>query len=269
LFLSQKAKSDLADVCPDLFSTEVSFASIEELQYIVNEWVTMDNINDFQSSPMAIPLQSFVRAFYEKRATETWATIITKLIKMGASIHRCSSTCTLLDALFSGVDQPFESKVLGETWLSILRLAGIDVNSYIETECRLRHRDSPLMLVDEYLGNRQLFFSLQEPQSVSWDWWTDPEVTAFLVVEEFKYIANTALNTWHCDWSHGNWSYLWPYRMYHWQYCDQYDWLEDERNSLEKIYQPRFERRRQKKAAKFARIQGFRKTTRIPGAWID
>ena len=276
VFLSQETTSDITDVIPNLFSGWLGGLSLEMMSNILDQWITKDNIKEFSSSPVVSAVGSLALDFSIEPWREKWAVLIINLIKMGAPIHRYSSTSasTLLDVLFSHGDGPFESAALGNIWLSILGRAGVDVASYLELEAK-NHQLSLVYCVEDYYfkRNRELSFSFKEPLSVSWDWFVDPTATASVLVVEFKYLVNLNFGPW--DQEHMEWLYTWPHGIYHWHqwhwqwhHCDAHPYV-GKGIVLENIYQLRFHRRRLKKAAKLARIQGFRKTNRIPGAWIE
>jgi hypothetical protein len=114
----------------------------------------------------------------------------------------------------------------------------------------------------------------EDPPKVSWEWFIDPEGSAFDVLEEFKNFGpglhDLQDSFWNLELARDrNWPFFYP----SWQYCVQ----EREEGSTYETYiaiarraEERFERRWYKKVMKLARAQGlFHKGPKIPGGWID
>lgn len=149
----------------------------------------------------------------------------------------------------------------------------LDISQYLENEIALHPQHPPMMR--PFIGRPRIFvFSLVEPLSVSWKWYTDPDGPAHDVLTEFENFGSARLYLFYnieIERNLGNWPYM--YRSWH---ClakekEEYGLSElPERETYKiELVEERLRRRLQKRQDKLARAQGVYKTPRIPGAWID
>ena len=182
-----------------------------------------------------------------------------------------SRYCTPLDDLFLWTESPFEGKEAGKGWLQILESEGYDVNAYLKEEMLQHGKESQFTFPSEGLSffdnPHQLFFELGQRPRVWWDWWIDPTSPAYLVREEFRYTF-----IFESDWGlHSeSWDSTWPFDYPAWHRGREPYGHEDklkEWKRLHELSRARSGRRLKAKAAKQARIDGFKKQSRMPGAW--
>ena len=188
-----------------------------------------------------------------------WESIVRRLLRGGVDPHarfpRASSNlrfedeepnalvngvfiATPLDELFESTDSPVEARMVAQRWLEILKSEGHDVRTYLEKEKTLH---GPQLYItfsrecnkDETL--RQMVFEMEtDPPGVYWDWWVDPQSSAALVLEEFKwmngscpqYLAEVCVH-WIESWPFDRldmptwYSYLYPSEMHRQQMRNQ------------------------------------------------
>lgn len=172
---------------------------------------------------------------------------------------------TPLDELLDHTDSPFEGNIAAQRWLGLLYSHGYDVLTYLQEEAALHptslHLDPIASQLYTWVVPRHLVFELEaDPPTVNWDWWTWPESSAFLLLEEFKWLRCLVVD------GHGDcttWMDLWPF-----------DWLEIFGSSRhrqlyryrQRLCSERLQRRQQKRLWK---QYGKPRRLNIPGAWLE
>ena len=261
---------DMADACPILFRNRLA---LDNLELYINEWVTEQNVNEYQVSP----LHGLVRSTHLTRGCyrgdySNWKRLIRRLVRLGANIHATVYYGkTILESLMSEISHPFDSKYWGDIFLEALSEVGVDVFEYLKREVGFYNRMH--FLFAPWGMQRLCIISLEEPLGVSWDWWIDPEGPAFDVLEEFKYIGSLRPRWRYSeDWDRWSASY-WPYCLPYWDVCMKRvkgGIASREEHRISRIFSERFARRQNAKAAKLAKAQGlYFKGPRMPGAWVD
>jgi len=278
LFASKLDDADAAEVCSVLFSSRNLKISVEIFNDMVRHFVSKDTINLFQPSPILMAMRLLWTS--DPGHSDAWKQAIRNLIALGADLQKSSDDYRhLLDDILNMATYPHESIELGREWLDALRSAGVDVVEYLRGELQYRRYDSELQLTmlqphrKHNYRERYLVIS-EDPPKVSWEWFIDPEGSAFDVLEEFKNFGPGSHGLWSAfesselarDW---NWPFFYP----GWQYCVQIrgnNWAKEEYIAIARRAEERFERRWYKKVMKLARAQGlFYKGPKIPGGWID
>ncbi len=217
-----------------------------------------------------------------------WESFIRRLLKSNIDLHAtsprgpresiydsCPSNCsywvilgTPLDQLLGNTKTPDEGHVKAQWWLKILESEGYDVRTYLEEEKALHalHSYSILGGFKSFRGpNRRMRFELEkEPPELHWDWWTDPNSPAFLVLEEFKWMNGANEEYPYMDFS---WPTFWPFDVF--KKWDRFTYLDDVQQSAaiqrKRLCAQRFQRKQRKKEAK---ANGYRDTYRMPGSWL-
>ncbi|KAL8723572.1 MAG: hypothetical protein Q9181_007260 [Wetmoreana brouardii] len=233
-----------------------------------------------QSTECVYPLMATALRNYINSPKEGWDSIIRKLLRKGVDIHYTTGILpqwprgfqrykrqylSSLDDLFLVTYDPSESHRAAEGWLKILESEGYSVRDYICEEQAIRSSQSH-RLYGRYSTRgrmpRQLEYDLErDPPTVWWDWWTDPDSSALLVLEEFKWMVGyISERGW--GWANDPWWTFWPFGVVEHEHF--YDWTR-----LKQRRQERFERRMQKRARKMARANGERKYSKMPGSWFE
>jgi len=260
--------SDISDFCPYILNTY----DIETFNRNVCKWVTKENINNWEYSPIFYAIEEM--AMTESGCSTLGQVIIQNLIALGADLHENSRlNTTLLEEIMDIVNDPFESFELGKYWIDCLRKAGVDVGAYLRKEQELLTTDSESRSPLRPIGGRErkLIISIGEIPSVYWDWYPDSEGKAFDALQEFRHFGPKH-HSQYMDFRSPSLLKNWPFSLPDWIYCMEKlsdgDAIEDE-EEIAKLFEARFERRWHKKRMKLARAQGIRRGPRIPGAWID
>ncbi|KAL8716421.1 MAG: hypothetical protein Q9220_000328 [cf. Caloplaca sp. 1 TL-2023] len=256
------------------------YGPVEAADFLLSTHAAPQNIDsegEMERPPLSLALQEYVRGRRE------WSPFIRKLLRLGADIHAERSDLvrlegearTLLDELFTSRDDPFDEINFAQEWLSMLAEAGYDTKVYLEHERRIRDRHNERRS-KAYLNfykpgePRQLFFKIDDDRpSVSWDWWIDPSAAASLVCTEFLH-----MNLHHrmprtadpCEHTYPFVYPLWSDACKPWIGCSepsaQIMWREKAR-----LARNRLDRRARKIYPDHCTCT--RKSSSIPGAWID
>jgi hypothetical protein len=237
----------MAEAFPSLFRFNVKLSLLE---FVIDSWVTEQNVNEFSPSPLKAVGEAikwcYKSAIYATEEYQLGKTLVRKLISLGASIHyRDGNYWSLLESLITSIDDPFESRFLGDFWLDALSQAGVDILKYIQVEIPTP-KETPFFYREiEWVP----LYTLQKPFMMFWDWYNNPLGPAFDVLEEFKYFERSRTYFGRSE------KYNWPFIFPDWHWSSQDD--------------QRFKRQQLKKTAKLTRAQGLsRKRPRMPGAWI-
>jgi len=251
---------------------------------IVNELASKVTIDSFETSPIRTAMRMFYKS--EPKFRDAWRESIHRLLALGADLHLSyeGGGGTVLAQILDLVECPFESRELGENWLSILEDFGLDVREYLKLE-RLHQREwksIPILLphfsfddVQEFNNPRRFIIFSNDYPRISWDWYIDPEGHAFEVLQEFRNLGPMNHGP-RRDYRSPEIMFNWPYFYARWDNLPgAVPWwtnTEAKRSSLRnpmKVFENRFERRWLKKMKKLRKAQGIGETLKIPGAWID
>jgi len=293
LFASKLDDTHAAGVCCLVFSSGDLEISVETFNDMVGHFVSKDNINLFYESPILMAMRLLWTS--DPGHSDAWKQAIGNLIALGADLQKSSDDyCHLLDDILNMATYPHESIELGREWLDALRSAGVDVVEYLRGELQYRRCDSELQLPmlqphpehdnelqlltlqprREHDYRKRYLVISEDPPKASWEWFIDPEGTAFDVLEEFKNFEPGLHDLWGAFRNpelarDRNWPFFYP----GWRYCVQ---ARKKGSTYERYIaiarqaEERFARRWYKKVMKLARAQGlFHKGPKIPGGWID
>lgn len=173
---------------------------------------------------------------------------------------------TPLDQLLGNTETPYEGYMKAQWWLRILESEGYDVRTYLEEEKALHamHSYSILGAFKNFRGpHRRMRFELEkEPPELHWDWWTDPNSSASLILEEFKWM-NGANEEYACE--DFSWPTFWPFDVLNkW---DHFSHDDNERSAAIKRKRLCAQRWKRKQRKKEGKANGCRDTCRMPGSW--
>jgi hypothetical protein len=282
LFTSQCEYFDKEDFFSALFDSFNLNVTSNRFNRIVNELASKVTIDSFQTSPICTAMRMFYKSEPEFR--DAWRESIHRLLALGTDLHYSYEWGggTVLGQILDLVKCPFESRELGEYWLSILEDFGLDVREYLKTE-RLHQyewKSIPMLLPhlssndDNIIPRRFVIFSNNYPR-ISWDWYIDPEGHAFEVLQEFRnlgpiihrptrdYTSPEIMVNWphfYARWENLPWAVHWRVNT---------EEMTSSLSTLIKVFENRFERRWLKKMKKLRNAQGIGGKLKIPGAWID
>jgi hypothetical protein len=256
----------------------------KEFNGLVNELASKVTIDSFETSPICTAMRMFYKS--EPKFRDAWRESIHRLLALGTNLHLSyeGGGGTVLDQILDLVEYPFESRELGESWLSILEDFGLDVREYLKTERLYQNewKSIPILLPNLSsdivqkcdIPRRFIIFSNDYPR-ISWDWYIDPEGHAFEVLQEFSNLGPMKHEPTD-DYRYPEIMFNWPYFYARWDNLPgAVPWwtnTEPKRSSLRnpmKVFENRFERRWLKKMKKLRKAQGIGETLKIPGAWID
>jgi len=284
LFTSRCEYFEKEDFFSELFDFFYPQVTPKTFNRIVNELASKVTIDSFQTSPICTAMRMFHKSKPEFR--DAWRESIYRLLALGTDLHDSYEWGggTVLDQILDLVECPFESRELGENWLSILEDFGVDVREYLKLE-RLHQRELksiPILLphlnfydVQECNNPRRfIIFSTDYPR-ISWDWHIDPEGHAFEVLQEFRNLGpmyHEPRQDYESPGRMANWPYFYarwenlPRAVHWWTNTEE---MRSSLRTLIKVFENRFERRWLKKMKKLQKAQGIGETLKIPGAWID
>jgi hypothetical protein len=228
-----------------------------------------------------------MRMFYksEPEFRDAWRESIHRLLALGTDLHLSyeGGGGTVLGQILDLVECPFESRELGENWLSILEDFGLDVKEYLKTERLYQNewKSIPILLphlsfddVQECNNPRRFIIFSNDYPRISWDWYIDPEGHAFEVLQEFSNLGpmnHVPTRDYHFPLRMVNWPYFYarwenlPMVVHRWMNTEEMSRL----RTLIKVFENRFERRWLKKMKKLRNGQGIGEKPKMPGAWID
>lgn len=134
------------------------------------------------------PLAGVLRNFgYSKN--KHWKPILRRLVCKGANLHsRLPNGDTPLDQLLMWTRYPNDSQFVADEWLEILASAHVDVSSTFEQKSKFHPGNPPLASRSDAVRIRQrrLVFQSGPTPKVHWEWWTNPDGPASLVLNEFR-----------------------------------------------------------------------------------
>lgn len=196
-----------------------------------------------------------------------------RLMAMFTSHYPCtiSEPATPLDELFAWSQTPFEASDVANGWLQMLSDEGYDVLAYLETERDMhlgqQQLSYPSIALAGYDTPHKLLFQLGPNPSVSWDWWIDPDLPAYLLRHELRHMDILIRER---PWFGDPWQEYWPFDFPEWSYArapyeDDSSYSKWEEKL--KLAGQRAERCMRKKAIKLARIQGTFRPSQMPGEW--
>jgi hypothetical protein len=251
---------------------------IETFREIVDKFVSEQNINEFQHSPLLFSMAMMLGTLRIAHGpSDEWMEITRRLIALGADIHgfKDNGSTLTMSIIMRLADHPFDSTYVGDVWLDTLRGVGVNDSEYLEAESMhdveywKSQSEEPLILKCWKISEEANKFK------ISWDWSISPELSVFDVLNEFKHFGPTQHS--------GDKDYYWPENLHNWpyvypdwKYCEDCDnagfapilppWKTPQLLERTKI---RFERRQRKKVFKLAKGQGLHRSPNMPGSWID
>ncbi|CZR58008.1 uncharacterized protein PAC_07898 [Phialocephala subalpina] len=295
LFVAADQDMDFTDFCYSYFFSLGTDIQAAEFRTQVHQWVTEKNVNLFVPGPLIVVARRISALDIDQVEVLKWQEIARYLISKKAALHgicprwyaemsRDVGMPSLIDFAMSIAKRPFDaemidpfdSEVIGARLLDMLRAARVDLAEYLAIERRdhleeLQGSEIPFLKAVD-LRRRVLNISHEEPFSLSWDWWIDPEGNAFEVLHEFKHFEpdeHDIRMDYVCREEQHNWPYIYP-RWVHRLEMLEGGWPTQERETaFAKLFKRRFERRWQNKMTKLAKMQGTYKKPRMPGTWID
>jgi hypothetical protein len=277
LFSPHSDEFTRADLCEGLFKIGPLKPRIEVFREMVDEFVTEQNINEFEHSPIVLSMEMMLGTLSKARGlSDEWMEIIRHLIALGADIHKSEDNgSTLTMRVMDLADHPFDSIYVGDVWLDTLRGARVDDSEYLEVE-RIYHFERWKSQSEKPLIYQHFEFSEDANKSrFSWDWSISPELSVFDVLNEFKHFGPTqhrAEDDYYEPEELHNWPYVYPDWKY-WEECDNAGFtpgiLPWKTPKLLESTNIRFERRQRKKVFKLAKVQGLHRSSNMPGTWID
>jgi hypothetical protein len=215
-----------------------------------------------------------------------WKDIALYLISKKAKLYY-ENTC-LLEVAVTSVAHPFDAQTIGTRILEMLDAINVDLAEYLTFE--RQHHPEGLLFPETPIYKRwapsqsctssplfdwpdpqaiKLYIHEEQPFSLSWDWWVDPQATAFIVCHEFRHFGRAE------HFVYGEDEYMLPVEIRYWPFIYPewtlgfHEWATEEDYELLRRFQQRFDRRWQKKMIKEAKIQGTYKKPKMPGTWID
>jgi hypothetical protein len=252
-----------------------------DLGDVINEWVTEENINILEYSPLVAALRSTLKSRGVDpgpKDASRCTLILKRLIRMGGDIHRFFPELgtSLLDDIIALTTCPFEFRFLMGLWANSLALSGIDIQSYVEAEMAFRplpHQRS-LPSIDE--RQRILLFSPTSHIPIWWDWQIPINSHAYDVLEEFRNFGPPAQARITSEIGRLGELDNSPFHYSPWLICMlQLEWhlridypTSETGEAVVKKRMRRFERKVEKKLRK-RKGRKFEEVRSMPGAWID
>jgi hypothetical protein len=269
---------DLIDFCTGYFVT-LQNLSVEDFRSRVEKWVTEDNVNLFNPSPLEIVTRRLCDLSIDPIELHKWKDIAFYLIAKEAKFHELwNPKSCLLEIAVTSVAHPFDAQTIGTRFLEMLDASNVDLTEYLTFE-RQHHPEGLLApKIPIFIRQRpwreppdpraiKLYIHEDQPFLLSWDWWVDPKEKAFIVSHEFRHFGRAEHSLYGDYRLPGGLSY-WPFIYPNWIFClDQ--WANTKDKALLKRFQQRSDHRWQKKMIKQAKAQGTYKKPQMPGTWID
>jgi len=266
---------DLTSFCLDYFES-LGHVSVESFGSRVEQWVTEENINLFQPSPLEVVTRRLCNLSINPIECHKLNDIASYLIAKGAKLHELvywgEKTC-LLETAIASTSHLLDSQIVGKRLLEMLAASNVDVAEYLAFE--RQHHPKGLTNPHDYYGywphycdtrTVKLDINEEQPFSLSWDWWVDPKEEAFTVFHEFRHFGR-AEKFFKGQPVPAEWSVYWPYIYPDWTWGLSGWPIEKEKALLERVQQ-RSDHRWNKKMIKQAKIQGTYKKPKMPGTWI-
>jgi hypothetical protein len=287
LFTAASYDRDLVNFCPEYFKS-LQNHSVEDFRSRVEKWVTEENVNLFDPNPLGVVTRRLCNLSIDPSEFHKWKDIALYLISKEAELSN-EETC-LLEVAVTSVAHPFDAQKIGTRFLEMLGASNVDLAEYLNFE--RQHHPKGLLLPEALISTygtqwtspwnsdflwlnwpdpreAKLYIHEEQPFSLSWDWWVDPQATAFIVCHEFRHFGRAE----HFVYGEDEQilsveSRFWPFIYPKWTIGPSY-WAREEDKELLKRVEQRSDRRWQKKMIKEAKIQGAYKKPKMPGTWID
>ncbi|PMD32668.1 hypothetical protein L207DRAFT_177344 [Hyaloscypha variabilis F] len=284
VFIAAKAANDdmdIAEFCDEYFRTLQDF-SVEFFRSRVEKWVTEENVNLFNPSPLEVVTRRLCNLSIDLIEFHKWKDIAFYLIAKKAEFHilddeRHGNTC-LLEVAVTSVAHAFDAQIIGTRFLEMLDASNVDLAEYLTFE--LQHHLEGLLAPKVGICIQQRpWYQSPDPRtikldiheeklfSLSWDWWLDPKEMGFIVCHEFRHFGRAEHFLYSDSRDHEG--------LFHWPFIYP-DWAIDLNRQtnwkgmvLPTYLQQRYDHRWQKKKIKEAKIQGTYKKPKMPGTWID
>lgn len=158
-----------------------------------------------------------------------------------------------IEALFRRIKFPPDAEEAAQHWLGILDSEGYDVREYLEEEkrwCDFKYEDDDPYLHPLPMRQRVVVEVHREPLTAYWIWWTDPQSSVYLLLEEFQSLYG-AFPTLSIDLSD------WPYHCS----TEKWGWYDHHREA------DRDTKRIKKWSKRHMKKDGKNKGHAMPGAW--
>jgi hypothetical protein len=288
LFTAASDDRDFVNFCPHYFRS-IQNLSVEDFCYRVEKWVTEENVNLFYPNPLEVVTRRLCNLSIDPIEFHKWKDIALYLISKKAEVsNERTWLLVLLVAVVTSVAHPFDSQTIGTRFLEMLDAINVDLAEYLTFE--RQHHPEGLLFPETPIYKRwapsqsctssplfdwpdpqaiKLYIHEEQPFSLSWDWWVDPQETAFIVCHEFRHFGRAE------HFVYGEDEYMLPVEIRYWPFIYPewtlgfHEWATEEDYELLRRFQQRFDRRWQKKMIKEAKIQGTYKKPKMPGTWID
>lgn len=153
----------------------------------MDELVTAENVRNIHGILKSSVISMWRRSIRSNLGSVSdWRSLICRLIQLGADIHTATpfgpSNGSLLDEIMSIISHAFDSAQLGDEWLHILGMAGVDIDQYLKTENDF-HKDK----FCEFKGQKYCLRISLATKQVSWDPFVDRESPVAEVLYEFRF----------------------------------------------------------------------------------
>ena len=285
-FTAASDDMDLVKFCPEYFRS-LQNLSVEDFSSRVEKWVTEENVNLFDPNPLEVVTRRLCDISIDLIESHKWKDIALYLIakKADMAVYLDEEAC-LLEVAVTSVAHPFDAQTIGTRFLEMLDASNVDLAEYLTFE-RQNHPEGLLFPEAQVFtsgtpwdSNGQwfdlpdprevkLYIHEEQPFSLSWDWWVDPQETAFIVCHEFRHFGRAE------HFVFGEDEYMLPAELRFWPFIYPkwtlalYGWGWGVYKEPFRRVQQRSDRRWQKKMIKEAKIQGTYKKPKMPGTWID
>lgn len=170
LFSAHSEEVTATEFCGEIFELDKWKPRIEGFRGLVDEFVSEQNINEFQHSPLLFSMEMMLQTLMTAHGrSDEWMEMTRRLIALGADIRRFEKGSSLTCSIMGLADHPFDSIYVGDVWLDILRGAGVNDSEYLEAEKMYNiefWKSRPEGLI------RRIFEVSKETNKLrlSWDW---------------------------------------------------------------------------------------------------
>jgi hypothetical protein len=250
--------------------------SVEDLHSRVEKWVTEENVNLFEPTPLEVVTLRLCDLSIDPDELRKLMDVASYLTAKKAKFRDIRSTmgrqvCLIEAALILG-ENVFDAQIIGSRLLEMLDASHVDLAEYLAAE-RQHHLEGSLAPDIAMLKRKaeaiELRICEQQPFSLSWDWWVDPKGLAFEALHEFRHFGLGQHDLWGNYWRPEemmNWPFIYPGRTAPIQKLPGR--YVGKAEAVLQHFQQRSDHRWRKKMIKQARINGTYKKSKMPGAWI-
>jgi hypothetical protein len=209
LFTAANDDRDLANFCPDYFNS-LEHLSVESFRSRVERFVTEENVNLFQPSPLEVVTRRLCNFNRNPIEYHKLNDIASYLIAKGAQLHELEfwgKKACLLTVVIPSAFHPFDSQILGKRFLEMLAASNVDIAEYLAFE--RQHHPKGLANPHNYYGRWpydcdpravKLDINEEQPFSLSWDWWVDPKEEAVSWTSRVPFSISISCSEWGLGW---------------------------------------------------------------------